>query len=718
MRSKTFLAPFSHIVEILNQNSKQKTLAGFILSISILSAQNLIIFFNHYFRDYGFPWDFPMGYYPIVAYWTSLTSQGYIPTWIPFQQMGYPMALLMQSGLHYPAFWIFPVLKIPYTLNAAVVFQSLHILFGTIGMFLFLRLVLKSNSYALLGAFAFQFFGGFYSNAEHADIVRSFAFAPWLLYSFSINHAHLKISWRYFLIPLLILFLATGGYPGNFVSSIFIMGVFVILQILHLIYRKEDWKKIFKLSIFILAMTILGVGMSFYHLGPGWLYRNYMIRSDIIVSYFSMGLEYLPGLFLNNNVFSTEISMTSTFITMPMLFLIAYLPGKAIKQWWPMMVLGIFSLLMIAGPDSMVWFVLTKFIPPLRLSRFPSSDYRVFIAIPIIIFAIFGAKALIERKINRKSFIIRTFLIALMITQGIYYSYLPMHETMGWLKTGPFVQATAALGLTSLILIIYFFIPHRSYVHLYVGVVMIIALMAIDAVRVLPNMITWQVPDFSSFYSINNWPLQENDELITYQLLGKSPQQRPARIKKVNTDYGWEGYITGRYLYNDLVPFVLKSPYIVEASPVYRDYMEKAWTPLLFDSEFVLGNNLSIPDTDFSNKLNEVSNEPDDNFVKQTRYGINEIFYEVTLDKPQIFIENEIFFPGWKAYLDYGDVITEIKAFSTNEVFRTWALPPGKYHMLATFEFPYTPIYNGISFGAFIIWTLGVILKRKARAEI
>ncbi len=35
-----------------------------------------------------------------------------------------------------------------------------------------------------LGAFVFQFFGGFYSNAEHVDIIRAFALTPWLLYSF------------------------------------------------------------------------------------------------------------------------------------------------------------------------------------------------------------------------------------------------------------------------------------------------------------------------------------------------------------------------------------------------------------------------------------------------------------------------------------------------------------------------------------------------------
>src|SRR5688572_20599664 len=79
---------------------------------SILAIQNLVIFQNHYFRDYGFPWDFIQGYYGMVAFWTSVVSQGVFPSWMPFDSMGIPFNLMMQSGLHYPLFWVFPILNI------------------------------------------------------------------------------------------------------------------------------------------------------------------------------------------------------------------------------------------------------------------------------------------------------------------------------------------------------------------------------------------------------------------------------------------------------------------------------------------------------------------------------------------------------------------------------------------------------------------------------
>ena len=152
-----------------------------------LVIQNLIIYRGHYFGNVGFPWDFSMSYYAMVAFWTAAVGQGVFPQWIPFQQMGYPFALQLQSGMNYLPLWIFPATTIPYTLRAATVFQCVHVLAGSIGMFMLARQVQTSRKLALVAAFAFQFFGGFYSNAEHVDIVRAYATSPWLLYAFSLE---------------------------------------------------------------------------------------------------------------------------------------------------------------------------------------------------------------------------------------------------------------------------------------------------------------------------------------------------------------------------------------------------------------------------------------------------------------------------------------------------------------------------------------------------
>ncbi len=142
-----------------------------------------MVFWRHYFAGYGFPWDFVGSYYAAAAYWTEAVRHGGVPMWMPFQSMGYPFLLNLQTGLHYPPMWIFPLLGIPYTLPAAVVLQCLHVFAGALGMYVFARALLRSRREAFLAAFVFQLFGGFYSNAEHVDIVRSFAMLPWLFWA-------------------------------------------------------------------------------------------------------------------------------------------------------------------------------------------------------------------------------------------------------------------------------------------------------------------------------------------------------------------------------------------------------------------------------------------------------------------------------------------------------------------------------------------------------
>ena len=66
--------------------------------------------------------------------------------WMPFQSMGYPFLLNLQTGVFYPPMWVFPLLRIPYTLPAAVVLQCLHVFAGALGMYVLARALLRSQA--------------------------------------------------------------------------------------------------------------------------------------------------------------------------------------------------------------------------------------------------------------------------------------------------------------------------------------------------------------------------------------------------------------------------------------------------------------------------------------------------------------------------------------------------------------------------------------------
>lgn len=691
------------------QLSNSMVRGSFFISIAILAAQNLVIFYNHYLHDYGFPWDFPQGYFGIVVYWTSLVSKGYFPTWIPFAQMGYPMEFLFQSGMHYPPFWLFPLLKIQYDLYAAVIFQTVHVFLGAVGMFLFLRLTIKSASYALVGAIAFQFFGGFYSNSEHADIVRAFALVPWFFFAAYISD-DLKIHVRHLILPALVLLMATGGYPGNLMSTILILGIYVLAQWLSLLLSGANHMKLLSIASAYILLAAIGVGLSFFHLGPGLFYQDYLYRTEQTLTYMGLGPEFLPGLFLNNNVFDSEISMTSTYITLPMLLLAAFPTRKAILQWRPMILVGLVALVMVAGPKSGFWYLLTKILPPLKLSRFPASDYKIFVAVVLIFFGVLGLKALLERELTWKEFIIRLGFATFWIVQMLYTVFYAQSLVSGWRNIPQLIETLRILGITVLVLGAIFYWPRGWHAYINLNILVLITLLAVDAYRVLPNMITWQAENISQFYEQKKWPLEEGGRLMAPKWLMAWPSQRPERFVKENKhEYAWEGYITGRYILNDKVPYVLQAPHEVAEQPVYLDYMIRPWTPLFFDPLSDSQNGLDIPVRSFKSRLAGFQPKSFD-LVSPIEYGINTVTYAVNLDRPTTMVENEIYFPGWTALLYKEDEMVEIVAFPTNGIFRSWQLPAGQYKMVASFEFPNIWVFRIVSIGFFLLYLVVIII--------
>jgi hypothetical protein len=97
--------------------------------------------------------------------------------------------------------------------------------------------------------------------------------------------------------------------------------------------------------------------------------------------------------------------------------------------------------------------------------------------------------------------------------------------------------------------------------------------------------------------------------------------------------------------------------------------------------------------------------------VVQTRYGINDIAYQVTLKQPKLMVENEIYFPGWQADLIFSDgKQAKLQSLVVNGVFRAWLLPAGDYKMIAHFYYPNLLVYQSITIVSFAIWIF-IIMK-------
>jgi hypothetical protein len=665
----------------------------------VLVLQNLLIYRDHYFGGVGFPWDFSMLYYALVAFWTATVEQGVFPQWVPFQQMGYPFALQVQSGINYPPLWIFPALRIPYTLHAAIVFQCLHVLAGSIGMFMLARQLLASSPYAMVAAISFQFFGGFYSNAEHVDIVRAFAYAPWLFYVFSLDQSACgRLPLRAMLIPAVLCLFLTGAYPGNVISSAVMIALFLAFQILDAWRRGGALSRLAGLTVRVVGLSLLGCGMAILQFGPVWLFRDHFFRGDpLSVANVSLSVEHLPGLFLSSKTLPGEISMTSTYVSLPILLLACFTTRAVLKRWWVYMILGAVAALMATGDTLAIGSIVRKAIPVLGLSRFPSSDYRVFVAIPLILFAILGLRAIVEKQLSGNAIAIRSAVCLAWLIWGLAQVYPSVAR-----NTQSLVALAVAIASLLTILML-----RRGRARLTLtGVAAVGLLISLDAVRVIPDLPGWHEPDIEAYYSQARWPPYTRNRgrrLVASSILRKLPPTRPPRIVPAGL-VRWSGYFDGSYLATDLTPNVLRASHLVLANALYQDYMLRGWSPLLVNrAQATHGESqVVLTDPEIARCLADMSATGADS-VKQTRYGMNDIVYQVELHEPRLLVENEMYFPGWRATLATDDTHV-IDAVSVNGIFRSWWLPPGKYTMVARFEFPHLLTFRLVCATSLFIW--------------
>jgi len=700
-----------------------------IFALITLVLQNIAIFFNHYFNRFGFRWDFDKSYFVTTAFWTTAVDLGISPQWIQFQSMGYPLFMKASTAFHYPMYWIFPLFSIQYTLQAAVIFQIIHILFGSIGMFFFLHHLFKSPKYAIIGAIAFQFFGGFFANSPNVDIVRGFSFLPWLFFVLTLNVDKPAISKKTLFIPIVIFLIATSAYPGIFIATIFIMTLFVVLQTLNAFSKGVGKIKSLKIGGSLFGLLLLGIVLSTVHLGPfinfGEEVTRFTDRSELLYSNFI--IEQFPGFFMSSTPIPGEPTMNSTFLTLPILILASFITWTYIKKYWIFFVIFVIGILMAIGNQTPFWTLITSLIPNLDLSRFVISDYRIFIAIPLMVFAISALKSIIERQITLKSFIFRIPFILSWFSLGI----ILLQKNIGGAFIVDFEGLNQQINFAILILTITIFIlaiyliklkgfPLKNKQIEISTIILIIftSIIVVDGFRVISDMYTWHKEPFDQRYVQGGVPLEKNGNLATYSIFENIPETRPERqITKHLSVFSWKGVLTGDYMMQDSGKHVaLKSRTIVESNDIYTNYMLMKWTPIFLDPSVSTENNqIILDDKIFSGII--PNNE---NLVVQTRYGINEITYSVSLEEPRLMVENESYFPGWTATLIYPDKEVKLEAIEVNDVFRAWTLPAGDYEMKANFQFPNLVTYQVISLSAFIIWiiVLAVYVQRMRTLKV
>ena len=183
--------------------------------VSVLVIVVFFVFKGYFLGQTAPPWDFYGDYYTQAFSWWDLGSFFYPTTYLPYLISGYPSHLGLQVSSYYlPVGFVAEFFE--YSLENAAKLQATTILFGVLGVYVLARKQNFKKLTSVLIGMTFLFSAGFFSNASHIDIVRAWAFFPWLLIvlipTASINR------WKLFGASLLWFQFFVGAYPGNIAS--------------------------------------------------------------------------------------------------------------------------------------------------------------------------------------------------------------------------------------------------------------------------------------------------------------------------------------------------------------------------------------------------------------------------------------------------------------------------------------------------------------------
>lgn len=327
------------------------------------------------------PWDF-FGSYNTDAYvWWSRGGFFDPVDWIPNLWAGYPAAAVLQNSAWYLPVGIAAAFG-PFTLHSAAVVQALHVAFGAVGAYLLIRRMGGSFPPALLAATAWFFAVGVYSNAEHVDIVRGYAWLPWLLLIVS----PLWPWRRWWAIPAATVLLwqaVTGVYPGMLIAAVYVLPFWAGAAFLI-------WRRRVTLSVVGIVVSAAGAGLLS---GPRLL--PFLLQSTTTstmpdASQFSPWMIGTVAFGYGSPELPNDISMRSFFVPATVMVLACFARrGSRFTVAGAAILVPAFCL----GMPFLPWFEAVQRLPGMSLSRFSMSDFKPFLVLGILLLGIGGAYA-------------------------------------------------------------------------------------------------------------------------------------------------------------------------------------------------------------------------------------------------------------------------------------------------------------------------------------
>ncbi|MGA9876177.1 MAG: hypothetical protein WBQ21_10235 [Solirubrobacteraceae bacterium] len=646
-----------------------KSALGPVTAVTLLTLLTVVVFRQQLFDHWTFPWDFLGSYTTTPAYIAAVFEGGHIPSWSPFVASGFPVNVDPQAGTYFPAWWLLGGLGIPATLRVLTTVQVAHVLFGSLGVLILAHARRLKWSWAVLAAVAYLFFGGFYGEAEHADIFRGFSYLPWLLWS--LTPPDNGGRWvRLAALPPLAWLIVSGAYPGQLVS--FSLAGFTYVTVALYVGGRGVWHRYrYAMALAALAAGAVCVAVLIPYLHAeqsGELHRIFEPTAAVRASESISPLDLL-GLYLNNFAWTYDGTITAWAVGIPILVGLACLRLETLRKQAPLAACGAVALVLAMAPKIGVIGRAMTSVRPLFPSRFPAAEYKSVVAVALVVLA---AEAWSQTTIRRRGLAPRAAFAGSVLLVGALFA------------PSTYAQPTRALWLVVVVIFVSFtLVLIRMRAHLLVC--LLVVLVVIDGVReindyrLLGHTSPWQVPSSE----MTSYRARDGYVRKLPKLLAQAPESRPARIPPAvslsiaptgnNLDAaGWVGDGYHMIDYGGTIERVL---WQADHSPVWSAMLLAPWHGYTFSCTEVGCRSGTV-------HLPSPAQWRPSGQVRTLTYGVQSITYEVSIRKPMLMIENELAIDGWTSDTQ------KVRSVNAGIPLRAWWLSPGKYTFSASYKDP------------------------------
>lgn len=425
-------------------------------------------------------WDAMDLYLPWKYFITDTLSHNQLPLWNPFINAGFSQ--MGDPGTWYPVSWGVGLLFGGYSIGALHFEYLLHLYLGGLGFYFLLKHFGFSRAVIVACAIGYMLSGLMIGNAQHIGWVVSAAWLPWIV----MYYLKLQLEPKFrtaIQLALVLFFLLSGGYPGMFIVTVYVLFGFFIANSWKQIraknyatYRKQ-WLYFGISTIGFLMMSAVVLIAAFdmaplISRGTGlndrtdiWNTLSGSLTPQALTSYI-----YPLATAKNDQAFwGADFSMTNCYFGVLLLLTIVATIFRKDAQKNARIYFGVGVLfILISLGQALPVRMWTTYLPFMDLFRFPSL-FRLFALFFMLISAGFSLQHILSSEKRKKEFvyvllssIVALGIVNLVLLFGVEKYKFGQILTIGWfhfmdqanINELVFLQGGILIGLLSMLLLI------------------------------------------------------------------------------------------------------------------------------------------------------------------------------------------------------------------------------------------------------------------------